>query len=55
MLLQFIRDEEGTTAIEYALVASLVGLTVVSAMHSLAEASTEMFGQISSAVDAAVP
>ena len=31
-LLRFMKDEEGVTAIEYALIASLIGLAIIGAV-----------------------
>ena len=32
MIMSFLRDESGATAIEYALIASLIGLVIVGAV-----------------------
>ncbi len=32
MISRFLRDERGATAIEYALIASLIGLVIVTAV-----------------------
>ena len=41
---RFIRDEDGITAIEYALLASLIALAIIAAVSGLA-------GKISTAFD----
>jgi pilus assembly protein Flp/PilA len=32
MILRFLRNERGATAIEYALIASLIGLAIIAAV-----------------------
>lgn len=43
----FIHDEDGVTAIEYALVASLIALAAITAMGSLGTSLGNMFTFIS--------
>lgn len=35
MILQFFRNERGATAIEYALIASLIGLVIIAAVGAV--------------------
>lgn len=35
MIKSFIRDESGATAIEYGLIASLVGIAIIAAVRTL--------------------
>ena len=37
MILSFLRDERGATAIEYALIASLIGMVIVGALITIGE------------------
>ncbi|MCB2087211.1 MAG: Flp family type IVb pilin [Sphingomonadaceae bacterium] len=43
-------DQQGSTAIEYGLIASLVALTSMEAMEALASALTDSFTQTSTAM-----
>jgi pilus assembly protein Flp/PilA len=43
---KFARDESGATAIEYGLIASAMGLTLVATMPGLNDAVSATFGQI---------
>ena len=40
MLLRFLRDEKGTTAIEYSLIAALVALAIIGGVTSVGNSST---------------
>ena len=44
-------DEAGTSAIEYALIATLIFLVIVSAIGVLSTNTTNMYNKISNAVD----
>ena len=46
-LKKLMKDESGQDLIEYALVASLVGLAAVTALQGVATALTTIFGSIS--------
>ena len=46
-LVHFLNNEAGATAIEYALIASAMGLALVSAMPLLATAITSKFSSLS--------
>jgi pilus assembly protein Flp/PilA len=48
-LLRFLRDERGATAIEYALIASLIGMVIVSAVMAIGQSLGGTFN------DAAAP
>lgn len=50
----FVRDEDGATAIEYALIISLIFLVIVSAVTLFATNMTTMFGIINTAMVAAL-
>jgi pilus assembly protein Flp/PilA len=47
MITQFLRDERGATSIEYALVASLIGLVIITAVGSIAEPLSNIFEEVS--------
>jgi pilus assembly protein Flp/PilA len=48
--LGFIKDETGATAIEYALIASAMGLALVAVMPVLATAISDKFSSLSTAI-----
>jgi pilus assembly protein Flp/PilA len=50
----FLRDEDGATAIEYALIISLIFLVIVTAVGLFATNMTTMFGIINTAMVAAL-
>jgi pilus assembly protein Flp/PilA len=47
---KFIRDEEGVTAIEYGLIASLVAIAIVLGATQLGTALNTLFGAIATCV-----
>lgn len=47
LLQKFFRDEKGATAIEYALVASFIGLAVITAGDTLGTNVANVFNGIS--------
>ena len=44
---RFARDEHGATAIEYALMASLIALVLVGVLTSLGTGLSSVFGEVS--------
>ena len=52
---QFMQDEEGVTAIEYGLIAALVAVGIIVALTALGTSLTTIFGEISAALDGAIP
>ena len=48
LIQRFLVDEEGATAIEYALLAALIGVVVVGSTSSLGQAITKMYTLIES-------
>ena len=42
-LLNFLRDERGATAIEYALIASLIGLVIIGAVGAVGDSLNGVF------------
>ena len=47
LIARFVKDESGATAIEYALIASGIGLAIMLAVQSLGTAITTKFTAIS--------
>jgi pilus assembly protein Flp/PilA len=52
-LLRFLQDEEGSSAIEYALIAGLVAVAIVVALTALGTDISGLFGTISTKLQAA--
>jgi pilus assembly protein Flp/PilA len=50
IFLSFIDDEDGATAIEYALIASLVSIFIIGALLLVNDSIAQMFDYISSAI-----
>lgn len=53
MLSKFFKDENGATAIEYGLIASLIFLGCVTAFFSFGESATAMYQKIANTVNEA--
>ena len=51
---RFVRDERGDTAVQYALIASLISVFLLSAYIALGNAQTKAFEAWSAAVSAAI-
>lgn len=49
-LLSLFRDEQGTTAIEYALIASLISMGILTAATSLGTTLTSTFNSVATAL-----
>ena len=45
----FVRDESGTTAIEYALIASLISVVIVTAVTTIGTTLTGFFQTVAAA------
>ena len=50
----FLKTERGVTAIEYALIASLIFLAIVAAVGAMAQQATNLYQQIAAALGAAL-
>jgi len=50
---QFIRDEEGVTAIEYGLIAALIAVVIIGAVQFVGEELDNIFTSISTALSGA--
>lgn len=46
MLKRFLKNEDGATAIEYGLIAALIGVVIIGAVTSLGEGLTGTFNSI---------
>ena len=47
-LMQFVRDEAGATAIEYALIASLIAVVIISGVTLVGTSLTAIFNSVAS-------
>ncbi len=52
---RFVRDESGTTAIEYALMAALISIVLVGALGPLSVALTDAFQTVANAFPQPAP
>ena len=50
MLTQFLRNEDGATAIEYALLASLIALFIVAAVQTVGTKVSTVFTEVGNAL-----
>ena len=50
---QFGKDESGATAIEYALIAAIIGIGIIAALNNMKTQLNATFGQVSSALTTA--
>lgn len=50
---RFLKDESGATAIEYGLIAALVGVALIGALGNLEDGLSGLFNQIGTTLDAA--
>lgn len=46
MIMNFLRDERGATAIEYALIASLIGLVIIGAVGAVGDSLNGAFNDV---------
>ena len=51
---KFIRDESGATAIEYGLIAALIGVAIIGAVTNFGSANQAVYDQVTTAVDGAI-
>lgn len=51
---RWLRDERGATAIEYALIASLVSVAMIAGLNSYSSETVAMYARISNAVSGAI-
>lgn len=54
MLRKFLHDENGTTAIEYALIAMVLSLAIIGGVGQSADAMAYLFGDNSSRLNQAL-
>ena len=47
---KFIKDEDGATAIEYGLIAALIGVAIIAAVQAVGTGLSSTFSRIDSAL-----
>ena len=52
---RFANDESGATAIEYGLIAGLIGVVIIAAVTSVGTSISAKFNSVSSALTPAAP
>ena len=52
MLINFFKDEEGVTAIEYGLIAALIAVVIITAVTLVGDSLENTFNYIGGEVDA---
>jgi len=55
MMQEFAKDESGATAIEYGLIAALVGIAAISALDALGSSLIGTYSFISTSINDVVP
>ena len=50
MIMRFLKNEDGATAIEYGLIAALIGVAIISAVTLVGTSLQGTFGSISTAL-----
>lgn len=55
LIIKFLKDEEGATAIEYGLIAGLISVAIIVAVTAIGDDLTAVFEAISEKLQAAVP
>jgi pilus assembly protein Flp/PilA len=49
-MLKFLADRQGATAIEYGLIAALIGVTLIAILSSTGQRASGVFAEISTAI-----
>ncbi len=55
LMVRFIKDESGATAIEYGLIAAAMSVVLIGAMPLISNALTTLFGNIGNALTTTGP
>jgi pilus assembly protein Flp/PilA len=53
MLKRFLKNEDGATAIEYGLIAALIGVAIITAVGLVGDSLDEVFTKVSTDLSAA--
>lgn len=54
-LRQFVRDEEGATAVEYALIVALIAVAIILSLEGVRDALVGIFNTITGELNDATP
>jgi pilus assembly protein Flp/PilA len=54
MLKRFLKNEDGATAIEYGLIAALIGVAIIVAVTAVGDSLDGVFTKVSTDLDASV-
>lgn len=52
-IINFLKDEEGATAVEYALMVALIAIVIIAAVAFLGKTVSNTFSNVGSTLDAA--
>lgn len=52
LIMQFLRDEEGVTAIEYGLIAALIAVVIIAAVTLAGDSVSKVFNMIGTQIAA---
>jgi pilus assembly protein Flp/PilA len=55
MLKRFLKNEDGATAIEYGLIAALIGVAIITAVSLVGDGLNGVFGAVSTKLNDATP
>ncbi len=50
LLLDLVRDEEGTTPIEYSMIAALIGVVILASLMFVGDSMSQMYSDIATVV-----
>ena len=53
-MIEFIKDEDGATAIEYGLIAALVAVACITALSAMGDSLVAIFEEVSTQLDTAI-
>ncbi len=53
MLKRFLKNEDGATAIEYGLIAALIGVAIIVAVGSVGDSLNDTFNNVATELDTA--
>ena len=54
-LMQFLKDEEGATAVEYGLMVALIAVVIIGAVTLIGDNLTDTFNRVAGEVDTTTP
>ena len=54
-IMEFLKDEEGVTAIEYGLIAALIAVAIIVGVTAVGNSVNDTFTEVSTKLDAVSP